>query len=885
MASQDRIEATLSLHDYTGRSRVEAVHGREEVSRGFEYVVDFEAEELDLDALRASQAVVSLRGPHGERAICGLVAALEVLGVEANRELDLYAYRAVLRPLTHTLTLRRGFRIFQQQSSVDIVKQVFTDAGLPESAFEWRVGSYAPREYCVQYDESDYAFVCRLLEEEGIWFRFEQAEDGHVMVLQDDSANADKMEPDYLPFDFVGGMEGRLCARELTVAARARVERVSLGDCHPLRPSIDLRAQAKQAGAFAAEHYEFPSGCVDPTRQKQLAQARLDEQVGAALATRVRTNALTAMAGKQLTLDGHPTSDDGEHFVRAVSFEVVLRATEGRPRASAGAGREAVCNIDLELQPLAIPYRPERLTPRPRVVGLQTARVTGPQGQEVHFDDLGRVKLQFHWDREGKLDDTTSCWVRVAQGHTTGSLAMPRIGWEVLVEFVEGNPDRPLCLGRLYNPFFPPPAQLPAQKTVSTVRSDSVGGDGYNLLRFDDQAGAEMVELHAQYDLNTSVAHDKKLQVAKATTHGVAKNRKLSVNGNDSESYAASFSDTVSKNQKLDVGANRTTKINGNATEDTAGAYTRSVGAAETIEVGSIVSALISLLASEAISGAVSAASSAAQRLGARALGPLMPALTSAKAALGTAAKYAGPAAALLSGGNATVTALGEAAGALVSLDKATDLDTATGLAAAAASAELAPKVSAAAQAALGGGDGGGGGGAGGDGGGGGGGSGNWTTSVAGDVSETIGALVAISSAQGISQGIGGNRRETIAAARLETIKGGRVENTGEAKAETVGVYTVKAESDISIDAGAAASIQIGGALSQSIGGSHTLVGKKGAALKTKKLKLKAKSSVALVCGMAKVIIDGGGVAFSGLQKISIEGDEITLDPVSIGPG
>jgi type VI secretion system secreted protein VgrG len=897
MAADNRIEASLTLHDYTGRSRVEAISGWEEVSRGFEYTIDVQAEALELDELRGSFACVSLSGPGGQsRALCGMLAAIEVLGLQADRTLDLDSYRLVLKPVTHVLTLRHGFRIFQERNTMQIIERVLVDAGIPESAFSLPP-SGPMRAYCVQYDESEWDFVCRLLEEDGYHFRFDHSEAGHVFVVVESSKNAPAMDPDYLPFEHVGGLEARLCARELDVKARAHENRAALSDLHPLRPSTKLLVELSDKGPFDRELYEYPSRCVDPARQKKLARMRLDERIGAASGTRVRTNVVSAAAGHKLTLDGHPTSAQGEHFVRAVSWSITLRALPTESATGNAVGKEArgqksergaTCDVDLDLQPFARPFHPARVTKRPRVIGLQTARITGPSGQEVFFDDHGRVKVQFHWDREGKLNEHSSCFLPVVQGHTTGSMAMPRIGWEVLVEFVDGDPDRPICQGRLYNPFFPPPASLPGEKTVSVMRSESVGGTGFNQLRIDDQAGAESFALHAQYDLNTAVAHNKRVQVVNAATFGVGIDRVEQIALNDTESFEANFTQSITSAQTVDIGAKRSLKVNGNATEETTADFTRTIAAAESIQVGSLATALIQLLASEAISGAVGAAAKAAERMGARALGPLVPALTAAREAVGGAARYAGAAAALLGGGHPGATALGEFAGALASVDESTSLDTATGMAAAAASAEFAPKITAAvtSAAAVGGG------GAGGAGGGGAGGaeagdagSGNFTTHVNGNVTETVGGLVAWTSAHGITHGVGGNRSEIIGAARIEAIKGGRNETTGAAKAENVGTYTVKAKESITFSSGAAASIEISGAFSQNIGGSHTLTAGKDVQIKTSKLKLKAKGSIALVCGMAKVVVSKSGVTFFGLQKVSIEGNKITLDPVDIGPG
>ncbi|HEY1418566.1 MAG TPA: type VI secretion system tip protein TssI/VgrG, partial [Myxococcaceae bacterium] len=448
-----RVTAELDLAGLPGTAFVVAIRGREEVSRPFRYEVDLVAQEIDVEAARGSSAHITLDDPEGRtRHLSGTVARIEVLAGDGS--VDQCRYRLHLVPLHQTLDFRNGFRVFQELSAPDVVKAVVKDAGLDSASLRSDLsGSYPERPYCVQFDETEWAFLSRLLEEEGIWYAFEQGQDGHVLVMGDASGNASKAEPDSLPHVADPGLHGgELRAWGLTASARTSVEKAVLDDYDFERPSAALRAESKGKDGHGL-WFEYPARAVAPAELKRLARTRLEELRSGRRSIRFRTSALQLQPGRVVEITDHP-SVSGSFFVTAVSFHVRLDSEEeAGPLGEAG---EEEAWLEVEAVPADQPFRPARITPRPRVHGPQTARVTGPAGEEIHCDKHGRVKLLFHWDRLGPPDDKSSFWIRVIQPHSTGSVLIPRVGWEVVVDFLEGDPDRPVCMGRLFNPLFPP---------------------------------------------------------------------------------------------------------------------------------------------------------------------------------------------------------------------------------------------------------------------------------------------------------------------------------------------------------------------------------------------------------------------------------------------
>ncbi|WP_224372277.1 type VI secretion system Vgr family protein [Hyalangium versicolor] len=904
MSDKNFLSSSFLLDGHEGPLAVHAVRGREEVSRPYRFEVDFSGQDVDVDSAPGARVLLRLESPQvGERFVGGVVEELEVAAM-AQRVVDSHArYRAFIVPEPYlVLSNRHGFRIFQQKTTRQIVEQVCQDAGLDKELFDWRgvTGSYPKRDYCVQYDETEWDFVCRLLEDEGICFAFSHMADGARMLFEDDSSSVDLLSTEELEFTFAPRSDAPVPqVWDFHVETRLRPSKATVNDYDMTRPSTSLLASAEAREAVSREWYEYPGGFRANAEGKRRAQVRLEEQRSSRVVARGRTDALFMEPGRRFQLVEHPAAS-AEYFVTAVSF--YLRFDEetaaDRPLVDAGPW---LFQMDFEAVPSEQLFRPARLTPRPRVVGPQTARVTGPSGEEIHCDAHGRVKLQFPWDREGQYDERTSCWVRVTQAHTTGALMIPRVGWEVLVEFEDGDPDRPVCLGKVWNAFFPPPVELPGGKTQTGHSSiSSPGGGGVNEVIFDDTAGAESVTIQGQYDISVKAANNKLLNVGHDLSHVVNGKREGSVGGNEQVAVSSNQDVNVGGANDTSVGAMRDVKVTGSATEEVAGGFTLQVGGMEMIQVGSPVQAVLDTIKEAAVQAAEGMA---AQALGAAQqalLGPILPVLAGARAALGEAAQFAGPAAALLKGGDPKIAALAEAAGTLSNVEGAREAgQIAAGVARLAAGSGMASPA--------GGGSGGGGGAsgswddggsadAGGGGGGGGGdaapegpagatagGSGIWHTVVNGSVKESVGGLAAINSLKGISFAVGGTATETVGAARVELIGGGKAETTGGSKLETVGVYMVNAKESLAIDAKAAVAVNIAGTQKQRISGGHSISADGPVLVSASQLKLKGKGTITLTCGSTKVVVKSGGIFVEGGAALTIEGSSIELDENALG--
>jgi type VI secretion system secreted protein VgrG len=434
---------------------------------------------------------------------------------------ELASYQATLHPWLALLMRSSDCRIFQDLAVTDIVKQVCQAYGgvvsLSASALS---GDYPPLPYCVQYRESDFDFVCRLLEDAGIYFYFTHEADRHTMVLADSYAA-------HLPVPGYGGLKFGHAARARewseesvsawTVGGEIASSKVVLNDFDFEKASNclsgGLLASASVAAGFeqtAYEVFDYPGKYTAAAAGNALARARIERLHGQCEQVVATTNARGLYPGGLFTLADHPRDDQNrDYLVTSARYDV-----SGNDYTSGDGGFAFHCRLG------AIgtdhPYRPPAGVPKPVVQGPQTAIVVGKAGEEIWTDQYGRVKVQFYWDRQGQGDENSSCWLRVAQGwagKAWGALAVPRIGMEVIVSFLEGDPDRPLVTGCLYNADAMPPYDLPADQTRSTVKSrSSKGGDGYNELRFEDKKGSEEVFMHAERDFLRVVKHDDALE-------------------------------------------------------------------------------------------------------------------------------------------------------------------------------------------------------------------------------------------------------------------------------------------------------------------------------------------------------------------------------------
>jgi type VI secretion system secreted protein VgrG len=598
-----------------------AFEAEEEVSRPFQLDVTLMVlpdADVDPASLVGEKAVLTVHLADGsDRWFNGLVSRVQVWeegGGDTRRRL-----RLRIVPALWKLGLGRNNRIFQAKTVVEIAAEVLKDGGVElEDALE---RSYPKRDYVVQYGESDLDFVSRLLEEEGLFYFFRHEQDQHVLVLGDEnSAFPPIAGDDQLPFREPSG----LVSEEHVDAFSSRVEirpgAVTLRDFNYLRPAVDLTAGAKADVDQELEWYDYPAGHQEGAEGKALAKTRLEQH-------RADSEAMTGASRCRRLASGH-VFELVEHPVDGLLDKyVVLRATHrghqaGAPGAAPAAKVEPY-RCQFQCIRHAVPVRPPRRTPRPVIPGPQTAVVTGPAGEEIHTDEHGRIKVQFHWDRQGKKDEKTSCWVRVSQawaGPGWGALYLPRIGMEVVVEFLEGDPDWPLVVGAVYNGMSPPPVSLPGDKTKSTLRSaSSLGSEGNNELRFEDAKGSEEVYLHAQKDLRIRVEHDRSesvganetITVEVDRTRHIGRDQSLTVDGNDTS--------TVAVNQTLEVGGNRSTAVGGSHTEAVAGdqeiavggsqaltvtaASAETVGAAKALSVGGAYAVTVGGAMNEAVGG------------------------------------------------------------------------------------------------------------------------------------------------------------------------------------------------------------------------------------------------------------------------------------------
>ncbi len=604
--------------------RLHRLTGRDELSRPFRYEVDALSESHDLalaDFLGKDLAVgLDLRGG-GTRYFHGLVADASYLGEE-----DVHArYRLTVVPWLWFLSRRHDCRIFQNKSVPEIVAEVF--AGWPIAAFESRLTeTYEPRIYCTQYRESDLDFVSRLLESEGIYYFFEHGQGSHKLVLVDAmSSHAARpgfeRVPYFSPRDHARRERDHIDDWRPIQAVRAGKSTLRSFDFEKPRTDLTVVDSDPRAHSLAAsEVYDYPESYVDIGRGDKLARIRLEELQSDQARCLGEGTVAGLTCGCRFDLTGFPRRDQNKgYLVVAIDHEVESELYRSR---SAAPQESEIYRCRLEALDFVVPFRPARVTPRPFVHGPQTAIVTGPAGEEIFPDKYGRVKVQFHWDRQGKHDANSSCWIRVSQlwaGASFGGIHIPRIGQEVLVDFLEGDPDQPIISGRLYNALSMPPYGLPANATQSGTKSNSSkGGGGSNELRFEDKKGAEEVFLHAQkdetivvehdksesvgndelisigndrtekvgHDETMSVGNDRKRSVGVNETVDVGSNQGITVGTDQTVKVGSNQSITVGSNQTLSVGSDQKVGIGANRTDDVGSNETRSVGAARSLKIG-----------------------------------------------------------------------------------------------------------------------------------------------------------------------------------------------------------------------------------------------------------------------------------------------------------
>ncbi len=536
----------------------------EQLGRLFEFDLELFSEKPDIklaDVL-GTNMTIRMELPHqqGTRYFNGFVTQFGFLGVHSVR----YAvYRAKLSPWLWFLTRTSDCRIFQNKKVPDIIKEIFREQGFTD--FEDKLsGDYREWEYCVQYRETDFNFVNRLMEQEGMYYYFTHENGKHMLVLADGYSSHGKFPrydevPYFPPDDHDHRRRDHLF--EWFVSQQVQPGAYALNDYDFKAPRKNLRALLKQPKKHAQaefEMYDYPGEYVEPGDGNTYSKIRLQELLAQHEIAQGRGNAAGLAVGYLFSLSQCPREEQNrEYLITSAVHRLESDEYESVPGlASAGKIYQGeITAIDAQQ-----PYRVPRITPKPVVQGPQTAMVVGPKGEEIYTDQYGRVKCQFHWDRYGKADQDSSCWIRVSQtwaGKQWGAMHIPRIGQEVIVDFLEGDPDQPIITGRVYNGASMPPYGLPAHQTVSGIISRSSKGAGaanFNEIRFEDKKGEEQFVIHAERNMDILIEKDRK-ELVEANSHLHVKGaRKEKIDGEQSLTVGMSQQEKVGNKHALEAG-------------------------------------------------------------------------------------------------------------------------------------------------------------------------------------------------------------------------------------------------------------------------------------------------------------------------------------------
>jgi type VI secretion system secreted protein VgrG len=503
--------------------------------------------EIDLHALLDSPATLTIHHKYaGVRHFSGVVASLE----RGTKGFHHTSYSLTLLPALHRLDYGSDCRIFQTKSVPDIIKILLGEHGITD--VEWALdGTHKEREYCVQYRETHLAFLQRIAAEEGIWHHFSHGENGqHTLIFRDTPQTVPTLadQPTLAYNGTQGGAVKGVFCNQFTMHERLRATSTTQRDYTFKNPpySLEHRHEKAEDNGSSADYalYDYPGRYKADATGKPFTQTRQNAvRVDATTGTGA-TNAIALSPGYQVALTDHPDAACN------IPWHLLSVSHSGQQPQALGAGAgdgTSTYGCSFTAMPARLPYAPP-IPRKPLVDGPQIAHVTGPAGEEIHTDAHGRVTVWFPWDRHGQKDETSSCWIRVAQnwaGAGWGHIAIPRIGQEVIVDFLEGDPDQPIITGRTYHAANVPPYKLPLHKTRMVIRSDTHKGNGYNELSFEDENGRENIFLHAQKDQTLRVLNNRAKRVENNQVESVGANKSIDIGGNHQEKIGGSMNLSV----------------------------------------------------------------------------------------------------------------------------------------------------------------------------------------------------------------------------------------------------------------------------------------------------------------------------------------------------
>jgi type VI secretion system secreted protein VgrG len=599
-----------------GALLLETFQGKETLGTPYRYDLTLLSEDHDIpvDKVLGQSLTVHLKLDSGDtRFFNGIVTYFGKVGLSMNHT----RYVAILNPKLTLFDYARDCRIFFGQHAPALVTDVLAQRGFTDVESGALKADYRLREYCVQYRETDFNFIQRLLEEEGAYYFFKHEKDKHTLVLAD-SATAHAKVPGYESVHYLPKERKQIRDEEhfwsLSVAGSLYAGKFTVVrgyDYAKARPSatlVEMKTSLAPQPGSDFEDYDYPGGLSEKPDADAEAMVRLEgDHVGNTL-IEVDGNTMGLGLGNLVTLkkptfldgDFNPFWDEAdfkkEYLIVSATYSISVNQYETGEVAESDEPFKATYSL-LDSQS---PFRPRRSATKPRIEGPQTALVVGPAGEEIYTDKFGRVKVQFDWDRLGKHDEKASCWVRVAQvwaGKQWGAMHIPRIGHEVMVEFLDGDPDRPIITGRVYNADNMPPYELPANKTQSGIKSRSSKGgapSNFNELRFEDSKGKEEVYLQAEKDMNIlvkndesrSVGHDRMKKVGHDETSAIKGNRTEEVDKDETITIHGSRSETVDKDESITISGGRTEDVSKDESITIGGARTLSVGKSEDVSIG-----------------------------------------------------------------------------------------------------------------------------------------------------------------------------------------------------------------------------------------------------------------------------------------------------------
>lgn len=603
--------------------------GTEQLGALSEYNLDLLSERADLniDDLLATLLTVSVDLPQvqgGQRHFNGFVTRFALTGRQGRYS----TYQATVRPWLWFLTRSADCRIFQDKTVIEIIKAVFEPYTVADFDVTMLEGEYAAMPYCVQYRETDFNFVSRLMEKEGIYYYFKSELGRHTMVLAD-SYGAHQPIPNFADIPYATRDDDTMKLSEVmydwTMGGEVQPGAYVLRDYDfekPTASSSSLLVRSALVRSYdqsTHEIFDYPGKFVVRAKGESYAQARIEAMHTRYERVYAGSNARGVFPGGLFKLTGHPRADQNSDYL-VVSAEYALASDFYEPVPPKEPSPVFVCSLS------AIPkehaYRPDCTARKPYVRGPQTAMVVGKAGEEIWTDKYGRVKVQFHWDRVGPEDETSSCWVRVLQGWAGkrwGIMFIPRIGHEVVVSFLEGDPDQPLITGSVYNAEAMPPYTLPDHATRSTIKSNSSkGGQGYNEIRFEDKKGSEQIFIHAEKNQDNRVKNDSLEWIGNnrhlvVTQHrhekiggdahlAITGNYKMKITGNTHKTVTGSYNEKIDggmhsavtgdHNEKVDGGRNTTitgdnkVKVDGTLSQDVGMAIQNKAGTKFGVDAG-----------------------------------------------------------------------------------------------------------------------------------------------------------------------------------------------------------------------------------------------------------------------------------------------------------